>query len=98
MTVSAASFVEQHPEFAALHASNPAMVTTALADALAEVDATACGTEADRVQRLKAADALARSPFAQQAGLVDDEGRTPYQATLERITERIGLGYRTVLE
>lgn len=94
MTLSAATFVERHPEFAAVYASHPAVVEGAIADAIAETDATACGAETDKVVRLKAADALARSPFAQQAQLVDDEGRTPYQVTLEKTVERIGLGYR----
>lgn len=98
MTLSAATFVERHPEFAAIHASNPAVVEGAIADAVAEVDSTVCGTETDKVVRLKAADALARSPFGQQAQLLDDEGKTPYQVSLEQTIQRIGLGYRSVPE
>lgn len=94
MTLSAATFLERHPEFASINETNPAMVTGAIADAIAEVDATACGAETDKVVRLKAADALARSPFGQQAQLVNDEGQTPYQASLEKTIERIGHGYR----
>lgn len=96
MTVE--QFITSHPEFAAIAASHPGMVSTALDDATAATDATVCGAETDRVVRLKAADDLARSPFGQQAGLVDDEGRTPYEKSLEATTLRLGLGYRTVLE
>lgn len=98
MAVTVEQFVAIHPEFAATATSHPAMVSTALADAAAETDATVCGAETDRVIRLKAADALARSPFGQQAKLVDDEGRTPYEKSLAAVVSRLGLSYRTVLE
>lgn len=98
MAVTVEQFVAIHPEFAAIAASNPAMVSTALADAAAETDATVCGSETDKVVRLKAADGLARSPFGQQAKLVDDEGRTPYEKSLAATVNRLGLSYRTVLE
>lgn len=98
MSVTVDSFVASHPEFREIAAAHPTMVSTALADAVAETDATVCGGETDRIVRLRAADALARSPFGAQAQLVDDEGRTPYQHSLERLVQRIGLTHRTVLE
>jgi hypothetical protein len=98
VAVTVEQFVAIHPEFANIAANHPAMVSTALADAAAETDATVCGAESDRVVRLKAADVLARSPFGQQAALVDDEGRTPYARSLEALVDRLGLSYRTVLE
>lgn len=98
MAVTVDSFVASHPEFAAIATSHPTMVSTAIADAVAETDSTVCGDETDRVVRLKAANELARSPFGAQAHLVDDEGRTPYERSLERLTQRIGLTHRTVLE
>lgn len=98
MALTVEQFVAIHPEFADIVANHPVMVSTALADAAAATDATVCGTETDRVVRLKAADELARSPFGQQARLVDDEGRTPYEKSLSSLTERLGLSYRTVLE
>jgi hypothetical protein len=91
-------FVAIHPEFADIAAKHPVMVSTALADAAAATDATVCGAETDRVVRLRAADELARTPFGQQAQLVDDEGRTPYQVSLSAAVDRLGLSYRTVLE
>lgn len=98
MPVTVDSFVARHPEFREIAAAHPTMVSTAIADAVAETDATVCGAETDRVVRLRAADELARSPFGVQAKLVDDEGRTPYQLSLERLVQRIGLTHRTVLE
>lgn len=98
MAVTVDSFVASHPEFREIAAAHPAMVSTALADAVAETDATVCGAETDRVVRLKAADELARSPFGVQAQLVDADGNTPYNLSLERLVQRIGLTHRTVLE
>lgn len=98
MALTVEQLVAIHPEFAAIATSHPTMVSTAIADAVAETDATVCGAETDRVVRLKAADALARSPFGQQAGLVDDEGRTPYEKSLTSVVQRLGASYRTVLE
>lgn len=98
MSLTPEQFVAIHPEFAAIAAKHPAMVATALVDAAAATDATVCGAETDKVVRLRAADELARSAFGQQAGLVDDEGRTPYERSLEGTVQRLGLGYRTVLE
>ena len=98
MAVTVDSFVASHPEFADVAAQHRDMVATAIADAAAETDATVCGAETDRVVRLRAADELARSPFGAQVKLVDDEGRTPYEKSLERLVQRIGLTHRTVLE
>lgn len=98
MALTVEQFVAIHPEFTAIAADHPVMVSTALAAAAAATDATVCGAETNRVVRLKAADELARSPFGQQARLVDDEGRTPYEKTLASLTGRLGLSYRTVLE
>lgn len=97
MTITVEQLVAIHPEFAAIATSHPVMVSTALADAAAETDATVCGVETDRVVRLKAAHALARSPYGQQAGLVDDEGRTHYERSLDALVDRIGLTHRVVL-
>ncbi len=58
MSVTVDSFVASHPEFREIAAAHPTMVSTALADAVAETDATVCGAETDRIVRLRAADAL----------------------------------------
>lgn len=98
MALTAEALVAAHPEFTAIAASHPGVVSTAIADAAAETDASVCGAETDRVVRLKACDLIARSPFGAQANLVDEDGITPYSRTLEQVVSRIGLTHRTVLE
>lgn len=98
MSFTVEEFVSLHPEFAKMAATHPAMVSNAIAEAVASTDAAVCGAETGRLVRLKAADDLARSPFGQQAGLVDDEGRTPYERSMTSTVERLGLLHRTVPE
>lgn len=95
MTITYEQFVVRHAEFAALP---EAVVQGELDDAALEVDATVAGTETDKIIRLKAAEALSRTPFGAQAGLVDDEGNTPFTLSLKSAVDRLGLGYRAVLE
>jgi hypothetical protein len=97
VTITYAQFVARHPEFAAPGVPE-ALVQGELDDAALEVDATVAGAETDKVIRLKAAEALARSPFGQQANLVDDEGKTPFTLSLKAAIDRLGGGYRAVLE
>lgn len=87
MTVTVASFKLVHKEFDSIDSD---VVQLHLDEAVAETDSEVCGSLTDKVVRLRAADALARNPFGQQATLVDDEGKTPYSKTLEDLLDRLG--------
>lgn len=64
-------------------------IGSALADALAELGPT-WGELADKGQELIASASLARSPAGLQAKLVRDDGRTIFDAELERLRVIVG--------
>lgn len=92
-TISVDDFITQHPEF---RNSNPAIVSTALAAAMAECDSNAFGSFWDLAVRMKAAHLISIGMYAQQPSLSPTKSpapggvqTTPYSVEFDRILKRI---------
>lgn len=94
---SLATFVRDFPEFASVATTNAEFVQAQLDSAALEIDADAWGEKVNLGHGLATADAIASSPFGQQAGLAGSNG-TVYFAKLMRLRELVGGCYRPVLE
>ncbi len=91
MAVDRASFLARYPEF---EPASKAMIEGEIADAIDNVDTSVFGTKTDQAVRLKAAHALALSPFGQQARLVSKSGATTYGKQFDALVRSVTPGFR----
>lgn len=89
MAVTTASFLVRFPEFAAV---DPAVIARVLADSASEVNDAVFGTLTDKAIELRAAHALAISPYGQNARLEGDTTNTTYGAEFERLARSLASG------
>jgi len=90
------TFTEQFPEFAASELQ--AVVEAHLADAefACPVSVWGAGALRDLGVKLRAADELAKSPFARPMKLVLQNGKTAYGVRLEQLKRRVALTSRVL--
>lgn len=95
MAVTPTTFVANYPEFA--QAPLGTVVQNALNDAYSMTPSSVWPTSlVDQAAQLRAAQSLALSPFGRGMALADDEGKTVYDARLDRLV-RIAAAGGTVL-
>lgn len=98
MTVTAASLLENHPEFTQGFADYPNMVNGMISQAIAMVDESGYGSTAlyDKAVEWKACELLAMSPFARDMRLNKDLDKTYYTREYENMAKVAGSAYRVL--
>lgn len=91
MAADYTTFVAAYPEFAG---TAEELVKRKLEEAVRQLEPTAWGTLLDDGTYLLAAQKLARTPFGNAAKLSATDGRTVYDAELDRMRQDVASGYR----
>jgi hypothetical protein len=93
VSVSPSQFVANYPEFADALSQQPALIQNVLDEAyLLTPDSVWPAWLVDQAAQLRAAQALALSPFGRALQLTEKDGGTVYDARLERIARLVGAG------
>lgn len=92
MAVTPSEFVANYPEFAEMLTTNPAALQNVLDDAYKKTPVALWTTLTDEGAQLRAAQALAQSPFARNLELANNDGKTVYDARLAELVDIIGAG------
>lgn len=96
MAVDATSLLARFPEFTAANTSYPNLVSGAITDATALVDATEYGDKADMAITYLAAHFIAINPLGELARLDKRGEKTTYLLMFERVKKSIGFGCRVI--
>jgi hypothetical protein len=91
MAVERRDFLARFPEF---EPAPPAMVESAIAEAIRNVDSGVWRDKTDDGVRWHTAHALAMSPFGQQARLVSKDGSTTYGMRFAELMRSVTPGFR----
>lgn len=93
MAVTPAVFVTNYPEFAQALTSNPDLVQQEINNAYALTPASVWPPAIlDQGAQLRAAQALALSPFGRGMALANEEGKTVYDQRLDRLIAIVAAG------
>jgi hypothetical protein len=93
VAVTPAQFVTNYPEFAQAFTSNPALVQKELDNAYAMTPASVWPASIlDQGAQLRAAQALALSPFGRGMALANEDGKTVYDERLGRLVAIVAAG------
>ena len=96
VTVTLSDFLVRYPEFHRVACDNEAFVTEVLEEAHLSVDQDLAGTKAEMYIKAKAAQLIASSPCGILANLASQDGATPYDAIVLRLSRSFALGCRVL--
>lgn len=94
MAVGASEFLARYPEFTKAQTIAPGLIDACLTEAATLTDATVWGDKQSIGIMLRAADMLARSPFARDMKLVSKDDETVYSIRLRDLKRSVAGGYR----